>query len=355
MRNFKADIITNIGVLADLEKEWKDFESVSRFPLSGYDWSLCCARSFYPENGLRIIVLRSAQRIEALAPLSIKKIKSIPRLECLGSSYLYEPCNFLYRSQDALKQLIKRIVALNYPFYLHRIPLDSPIADIVKAEQGKRGYILIRPSSGAGFIKINSSWHQFFARLSSSKRYDSRRKLKLAKKMGRVDFRFHAPRPPDCHELLRTAFKIEGSGWKRQHRSDLLSNRRLSRFFTEYLILAAANSALRIGFMYIDDSPVAVVIGIVRYNKFWLLKNGYDPQWKKCSPGILLINETVKYCFEQNYSGIEFLGTDEHYIRQLAGDGFHRYQSIAFFPYSLLGCSLLALSAANKLYHRFKR
>lgn len=354
MRNLKLNIITKIGGLSELEKEWKDFASLSQYPLTGYDWSLCCARNFYPENSLRIIVLRSTKRIEALAPLAIKRIKSIPRIECLGSSYLYEPCNFLYRSQDALKQLIKATVALNYPIYLQRLPLDSPIADIVEAEYGKRGYILSRPSSGTGFIKINSSWNQFFAQLSSSKRYDSRRKLKLAKKIGRVNFRFYAPRPKDCPDMLLTAFKIEGAGWKRQNRSDLLSNRRLCWFFIEYLIFAAANNALRIGFMYIDSFPVAVVIGIVRCNKFWLLKNGYDPKWKKCSPGILLMNETVKHCFEQNYRSIEFLGTNEHYIRQLAGDRFHRYKSIAFFPFRLLGLSLLGISTANHIYHRLR-
>jgi CelD/BcsL family acetyltransferase involved in cellulose biosynthesis len=355
MRNLKLDLITKIDDLVELEGEWKDLEALSRFPLSGYDWSLCCAMNFYPENSLRIIVLRSAHRIEALAPLSLKKNKSIPRIECLGSSNLYEPCDFIYRSNAALIQLIEETIALNFPFYLHRIPIDSTIADIIATKHGKKGYMVRLPSSSAGFINIDSDWNQYFSQLSSSKRYDSRRKLKIAKKIGQVEFRFYAPRPRDCRDMLPTTFKIEDSGWKQRNRSSLLSNRPLRRFFTEYLVLAAADNTLRIGFMYIDDSPVAVVIGIVRYKKFWLLKNGYDPKWKKCSPGILLLNETVKHCFEQNYRGIEFLGTDEHYIRQLAGDRFHRYQSIAFFPFRLLGLSLLSINAANHLYHRLRR
>lgn len=341
--SYKLFLVTQLDDLSLLEDEWNVLESDIGYPLSGYHWSYYCAKYLYDHQNLRILVLTSDHCIEAIAPMAINKVRSVPRMETLGSSFLFEPCKLLYRSPQALKILVHNLVDFKYPFYLHRISSKSPVIDHLKGYHKKAGIFIARPSSGSGYISINTDWDTYFSNLSSSKRYDIRRKLKIAQKFGKVDFRFFNPNETEIASLLPVAFKLEGSGWKRQQKSDLMSNKPNFRFFSDFLSKAASKKQLRIGFMYIDEEPVSVVIGLVVFEKFWLLKNGYDPVWKACSPGILLMNAAIKYCFDCHLKKFEFLGGYEQFVHRFVGNCFHEYTSLAFFPYSLTGLSLLGL------------
>ena len=52
-------------------------------------------------------------------------------------------------------------------------------------------------------------------------------------------------------------------------------------------------------------------VAVEQAGRWWLLKIGFDPAWSQCSPGILLLAETLRYAAAAGLAGYEFLGTVE--------------------------------------------
>ena len=64
------------------------------------------------------------------------------------------------------------------------------------------------------------------------------------------------------------AFKIENSGWKGRKGFSLLANNKLNRFLKVYSQLASEEEILRLGFLFSDDNPAAMLIGTEYHNRF---------------------------------------------------------------------------------------
>jgi CelD/BcsL family acetyltransferase involved in cellulose biosynthesis len=58
---------------------------------------------------------------------------------------------------------------------------------------------------------------------------------------------------------------------------------------------------------------VAFRLDLVCDDVYYHLKGGYDPQWARFSPGLILQHETVRHALEAGLSRYEFLGADEPY------------------------------------------
>ena len=69
---------------------------------------------------------------------------------------------------------------------------------------------------------------------------------------------------------------------------------------------------------WVDDTLAAVRMAVEVENTLWELKIGYDEQFAKWSPGVVLTHETIRHAFEHGLSGLEFLGRAEVLAEALA-------------------------------------
>ena len=74
--------------------------------------------------------------------------------------------------------------------------------------------------------------------------------------------------------------------------------------------------------------------------RWWLLKIGFDPAWADCSPGTLLLSETVRYAARQRLKTYEFLGTVEPWT-QIWTQNERRCVSVRVYPQSIRGAMSL--------------
>jgi CelD/BcsL family acetyltransferase involved in cellulose biosynthesis len=348
------EIIRDRISLDNLKGEWNNLSKKFDSPILSHEWIATCAKVFYKEKDLHIIVIRSNGKINGIAPMAVCKKKGIEHLEFLGSSSLYEPCNLIYENNESLTDLLKNLTQLRIPIFFNRIPHNLHALSILSDFLRSKGIFIRRKSSGCAFLPITTSWKDYKNIFSSKRRYDFRRKRRMAEKIGRVEFKIFCPSMDKLSTNLTTAFKVESAGWKGRKGSALLTNKRLREFFEIYASLTCAEEILRLCFLYIDDFAVAMVIGLEYQKKFWLLKNGFDEKWKRCSPGIQLIHETVKYAFDRGLESYEFLGSDEPYVHIWAKNNFRKYASIGFYPRSLSGIIGFGLDAGNFIYRKLR-
>src|SRR5690242_13778487 len=86
--DWTGETIRDYAGFLRLRHEWNDLAAPFATPLLTFEWFEACAAAVCPPERLSIVVVRSAGRIMALAPLVTVKKMGIDHLEILGSSLL---------------------------------------------------------------------------------------------------------------------------------------------------------------------------------------------------------------------------------------------------------------------------
>ena len=306
------------------------------------DWTLVAADSLYAPGALRLIQLRHAQQLAALAPLAVTPGKGVERLEFVGATTLFEPCGVNYRDVAALGSLCQAIVNTGRPVVMQRIAAAGELLSAFKAAARGRGQLLQFNASGSPFVPIETSWDEYFQSLSSRRRQDYRRARRGLERLGKVEIDIRSPAEADLEAALGEAMQVEAASWKGRGGSAMLTNPRLSGFFRQLAQRLARQGQLRLCFLRLDGVPIAMQIGAVHGGRWWVLKIGYDERWAEHSPGIQLMWEVLRGAFEQQLSSFEMLGSAEPWLtiwtrRERA------YRTLAFYPYN--GRGMVALGA----------
>src|SRR5205085_12112128 len=106
-------------------------------------------------------------------------------------------------------------------------------------------------------------------------------------------------------------FRIEGSGWKSEQGTAILSRPETARFYEEIARWARERGWLRLGFLRVGGKAIAFQLVLDADGAFYYLKGGYDSEYAKAGPGQLITQRIVRLAFEQGRRSFEFLGSDE--------------------------------------------
>lgn len=339
---------------AQLEKEWNRLAEPLGSPLLCHDWFFSCAEAFYDDGDLRIVVLRSDGEVVATAPLAAKKKRGIEYLELLGASNLNEPTGLLYDNEKSLKKLLDAVLELGRPVVLQRMTHFPASDHSFNGALKNRPIIIRRSSAGSVYIPVGTNWEEFWNSLKSRRRYDFRRARKRAENKGKITVQIMCPDYENLNDHLGVAFAIEASGWKGQQGSAILKNAGLRRFFETYAGLACKERKLRLCFLYIADDPVAMQIGVEHSNRFWVLKIGYDEKWRKCSPGMQLAYETIRYAFLHGLESYEWLGADEEWLHAWPVN-IRNCISVGFYPMGAAGLFGLGMDFSDFVFRKLAK
>lgn len=345
------EVVSTLDGLAALRPEWNGLAATAATPLASHNWSHACAQAFGPDAKLAIFLFRDRGGLRALAPLMIEDSGPGARLVSL-SHRTGEPEQFLYSDQQALVRLCKMMVKSGLPLSLTRLDSSAPELQSFEAIPRTDAVSIVRRgSTQTAYVPLRPAWDKFEAAMPSSKLAWLRRKGRKLDRAGRVSFVSLAPDPDSLDGLLTEFFRIEAAGWKGRVGTAILKDPWMLRFITAYARNAAADGTLRLFFLKEDEVNIAAQMHVVHASRLWQLKIGYDEQWSKCSPGILLTHEILRYGCEGGLEGCEFLGVAEEWQRRWPVE-IRQQSSIRVYPISLRGGLALACDTANLLGRR---
>ena len=345
------DIVSDFAGLAALADSWNELAALFRTPLLRHEWFSACAQAFCPPGRLFIIVVRDGGSIAAIAPLVLSPSFGSQRLEILGAAILEELTGFMYRSPEALNELLRALLSRGKPLYLKGLLSDSLEARALRERQWP-GFAYSRSTPSASpWVPINSSWEEFSATISSSWRSNLRRAQRRAEEFGTVKFELITPTAETLDGLLAEVFRVESSGWKSRTQTALASYAPLNRFFTTYAKSAVDLGMMRLAFLKINGKAVAVQLLVECSNRLWVLKVGYDEAYARCSPGILLMHKVIQVAFEKRYEAYELLGANESWI-SIWKPLLHNHETIRRYPVSPLPLVSHGLEISADTLHR---
>jgi CelD/BcsL family acetyltransferase involved in cellulose biosynthesis len=274
-------------------------------------------------------------------------------LELLGVHELREPMDFLYEDDPAAAALVRVLAKLPGPLSLKRFPASSLALAGVEEAYRKRGLVLSREAGACPYIRLDQRHTEPEQLLSARRRSDLRRAERRAAELGEVSYETLSPRPAELERLLEEVIGVEAAGWKGRAGTALAHDPTRWAFFRRYALAASSRGILRLCFLRIDGRAAAVQLAVETADRFWLLKQGYDERFARCSPGSLLVRETIRYAATRGLRSYEFLGNAESWIRPWTQTARPCVRLDAY-PFEGSGVGMLAADAAAAAGRRLR-
>lgn len=355
MPGYKVAVLTRVAEMRTMASGWDALAARFGSPLLGASWFEACAETLCVESDLRVVVVQLDGRLCGVAPLVVARREGAEWLEVLGASVLYEPTGFLFDGDEALQHLMNRVVGFRLPIILARILSKSPLEAAFRRSARYKGVVLGKTTASAAYVASKGEWGNYFRSISGQRRYDYQRKRKRLEQAGQVAVSIERPESLavlPC--MLDEVFRIEGAGWKGRSGSALISNERVRKFITRYSQLACQRGTLRVCFLEVDGVRIATILGIEQDRRFWVLKIGYEERWARCSPGIQLTMETIRYAFDNGLDAYEFLGSEEPW-QMMWPRNQHRLATLVLYPISLSGLQAFGKDCLKVFLSRIDR
>jgi len=348
--------VQTIRTLADLDRIVSTWERMAadRNPVSDFAYARAWAAGLDGTQGLNVLTAGSPGTL-AIAPLVINR--GAAGWLTLLAAEMYEILDFLHADESAVHELTRAIVSTGRPLDLKRIPADSPVVAAIQAAYRGRGVVRRQPVGGSPWIPLDDSWAEPEMRLEAGRRSDLRRARRHAEKMGAVETAIITPTRAQLPQLLEEAFQVEAAGWKGAHGTALAADPVRGVFFRRYLEQACAKGILRMCVLRIGGQPAAAQIAIESGSRFDLLRAGYDEQFSRCSPGMLLTVESIRYAAGRGLCSYEFNGDVEPWTTVWTRHE-HPCCSLRAYPFSPRGGWALFAdgwqAALQRLHKRFE-
>jgi CelD/BcsL family acetyltransferase involved in cellulose biosynthesis len=331
---------------------WQALEGDSTSPIQQCLWSESCCATLPFDGELHVVVVKTGSQTGAIAPL-VRAKGVLGRLEHLGVKTLREPTDLVFSDPVALKNLADALVKLGSSLYLDRIPADSPTVAAIQEAYHGRGVVLLRRAQPYPRILLHQGWRTPESQLNSGRRSDLRRAIRNAEKIGPLSYQILSPTPSQLGPILEEALEVEAANWKGSKRTAIACDKLRGPFYRHYAAAASAAGILRLCFMRIGSKAVAMQFALESAGSFWLLKIGYRQEFAHCSPGMLLIAETIRHAASRGLVSYEFLGNVDNWTRMWTRDEIQSV-TIRAYPFSARGVAALAVDAFQGLRRRFE-
>ncbi len=336
--------------LDDIAPFWRALEGTIPSPIQQCLWSESCCATLPLDGRLHFVVVKTGSRTGAIAPL-VRAKGGLGRLEHLGVSVLREPTDLVFSDPVALKNLANVLVKLGAPLFLDRIPADSPtIAAIQDAYRGS-GLVLLRPAHPHPRILLHEGWRQPESQLNSGRRSDLRRATRTAEKIGPLSYQILSPEPSQLAPILEEALEVEAANWRGNEGSAIAQDNVRGPFYRHYAAAACAAGILRVCFLRVGGKAGAMQLALECANGFWLLKIGYREELARCSPGTLLMAETIRYAASRRLASYEFLGNADNWTRVWTSDEMPTV-TIRAYPFRVTGVAALTVDTFQAALRR---
>ena len=320
MKNNKYSVQI-IKSIAGLEEDWKKlYDSMPEVsPFLEYHAISICKRYFYPyyisnRCAFRLAVIKN-ENAEIVALIPLLEYKG-GRAQLFGFPNGFNESSFVYdRTKISVAECVKLILSVYPQFEILKVDERTALFELVEKEGENIKY------TKNVAINFGGNFDDYFASLSKSVRQNVRTAYNRMK-TDDCDFQFRCLNPQDDkHIILSDVIDLYCSrheerygvktGWLKKwflkHQS----------FATKlYLKSPCASTFL----LTINDKPAAFMSGLRNSERFLVPRLSIASEFKRYSPGLILICETIKYLIANTSIETLDLGQgEESYKYQMGG------------------------------------
>jgi CelD/BcsL family acetyltransferase involved in cellulose biosynthesis len=226
---------------------------------------------------------------------------------------------------------------------------DPAVAELQRISE-RSGHRVVRSLVQRSPYAVLDPGEDVDRRLGSKSARNLRRNRRRLEDVGHVEIQLEsAPRRLD--RLLEEGFRVEASGWKAERGTAIASSPATLRFYTDVAGWARSAGLLRLAFLRLDGRAIAFALSLQDGTAFYLLKGGYDPEYRRFAPGKQLFRSLMEQAVASGAQRFEFLGAAEPWKLEWTEECHERFLVRSYAP-TMLGT---ADRAAQTAYLRYGR
>lgn len=303
---------------------------------ASFDWTMALWETHWNSAEMEVLVLREGTEIAGLLPLHRFR-KTIRRIPCRTIAPLTEiysgRTGFLLRSLNLadVKALFAHLREGRswdvLSVTLVQGSLHEKIFQELAAEAGLRTRVFAE--SHSPYIPLQTSWEQHFTSLPKKLRSTIRNGEKRLRERGDVTYR--ECRSVEEAKLFNAAvLEIERDSWKGAAGTSIAANPVHEAFHTQLTLKAAESGFFSGHILFMDDQPIAYVMGLLYNGVFLDLKESYRNAFREMSPGHVLKNFLFTRLYEQKTELYDFMGACEEYKMKWTDKTYSRVTYLLF-------------------------
>jgi CelD/BcsL family acetyltransferase involved in cellulose biosynthesis len=327
-------VIETHGSTEPVAREWDELaDRTKAAPFLRPGW-VAAWWSAFGAGALEIVAARRGGRLVGLIPLTYRRgsLESATNWHTPEFGIVAEDGAAALELATALFARSPRRVSLSF---LNSANTDL---DMCRTAAGAQSYLVLeRTLERPPFVTIEGDWAAYEGQLAANVRRDLRRRRRLLEQEGKVSFTVDDGME-QLEERLQEGFRVEGSGWKGESGTAIVSRPETRQFYSDVARWAAERGWLRLAFLRLDGRPLAFQYGLEDDGVYYFLKGGYDPAYARLSPGRLLVRAMLERSFSDGLTRFDFGGTGELFKLEWANGARElvRFQGFARSPVGLL-------------------
>lgn len=249
---------------------------------------------------------------------------------------------------DALRTLVaRRIQSGTWCVDLGYLDDAAQLAAELRASGRQGWHIVDHRQLRSPYVDTSGSWEQYWAARKRRQEIERGRR-RLAEQGDLVSQTSDGT--VDLDAVLGDGFAIEASGWKGAEGSAVDSRDDTRRFYRDVARWAAERGWLRLCYLKLDGQMIAFGFQFRCHGVDYLVKGGYDENYRRYSPGVLNLIDQMKDAFAAGSRTFEMLGdATEHKMRW--ADGVRDRSRVIAFPPTVGGRGARGVAAATSNAH----
>jgi CelD/BcsL family acetyltransferase involved in cellulose biosynthesis len=322
---------------SELSGEWDGLLPEDATPFDRHCWYECWWRAFAASSELAVCTVRSGDELLGVFPLRREEGRLLPLAN--DQSSFFRP---LAADSEALASLTRAVIEESHQeFELGSLPAQDPCVEaLARAAGGQRRHSLLEPQYASPTVDTRGEFDEW--RAGSKPRWGAPIE-RFRRKMGRDhEAEFSIVEPPADLELeLRAGFEVEAGGWKGRAGTAILSSPATEAFYSDLGRAFLERGELVLSRIVLDGRVASFDFCILHGRRLYLLKTGFDEEFRKLAPGLVLRLSVIERCFELGLDSHELLGTESEWKQKFA-TGSREFSLLRTYPRGVPGSARYA-------------
>lgn len=296
--------------LSDLGSEWDELCDELGAPIFLRPGWVSAWLGSFAAGRVRILEARSKGRLVGVLPVHADR-----RGGWSASNWYSPAAGMLAHDEAVVRAFAAALYSTGMPsLQLGFLDHDQAFADAAVATLSEAGWrVRQRVLERWPYVAIaGDDWSTYRSKRSGNMLRDLRRRRRRLEELGTVSFEV-VDGTAGLDRLLDECFELEAKGWKGARGVAVLSDVRTERFFRQLADWAARRGWLRLAFLRLEGTPIAMQYAFEHEGMYVQKKIGHDPAFSRYAPGRLLLQYTIERAFVLGLSSYEFLSGEEPY------------------------------------------
>lgn len=317
---FEIDLVDSLEGMRAIEVEWRDVwrRDAAATPFEGPDWLLPWTKWLWGGGKLRVLAVRRAGRLAAVAPFFLWGYGAKPeivRLSFLGSG-ITDHLGIAADPEaelDAARAIYGWLAQTGGEWHVCDLQELRPGSPLLRAEPPAGLELRDAPCGVCPVLPLPASWDELVAGLDAK----FRRNLRVAEsRLEKQGAEFSVVPAGHCCEAMQALIRLHEARWRERRETGMLATEALRGFHLDAAPRLAREGLARLYTLRIGGEIAAVQYNLSLGGRVFAYLSGFEPAHQRSSPGAALLAFSIRCAIEEGTAQFDFLRNREEFKYQ---------------------------------------